>query len=142
MTNMSTQIRDRLPQLDGGLFLTDGGIETTLIFHDGFELPIFAAFMLLESERGRAALRAYFDRYVPMASQARHGFILESPTWRANPDWGAKLGYDHEALARINRAAIDHDARDPRRHETSRIADGDQRLHRPARRWLRSWRAS
>jgi S-methylmethionine-dependent homocysteine/selenocysteine methylase len=59
--------RRRLPQLDGGLFLTDGGLETTLIFHEGFDLPMFEAFVLLEDERGRAALRAYFDRYIPAA---------------------------------------------------------------------------
>jgi S-methylmethionine-dependent homocysteine/selenocysteine methylase len=72
--------RERLPQLDGGLFLTDGGLETTLIFHEGWDLPCFAAFVLLDSERGRKALRGYFDRYVPMAIAAGAGFILESPT--------------------------------------------------------------
>ena len=77
-------------------YLSDGGLETTLIFHDGFELPMFAAFTLIESERGRAALRAYYDRYVSMAVRHGTGFILESPTWRANPDWGAKLGYDRD----------------------------------------------
>ena len=99
--------RHRLPQLDGGLFLTDGGLETTLIFHEGFDLPMFEAFVLVESERGRAALRAYYDRYVSMAVRHGNGFILESPTWRANPDWGAKLGFDRERLAAANRAAID-----------------------------------
>ena len=64
-TSASPNYRHRLPQLDGRLFLTDGGLETTLIFHEGWNLPIFQAFTLLESERGRAALRAYFDRYVP-----------------------------------------------------------------------------
>ena len=67
---------------------------------------MFAAFVLAESEQGRAALRAYFDRYVAMAVKHGTGFILESPTWRANPDWGAKLGYDRDRLAAINRAAI------------------------------------
>jgi S-methylmethionine-dependent homocysteine/selenocysteine methylase len=99
--------RERLPQLDDGLFLTDGRLETTLVFHDGFDLPCFAAFVLLDSERGRKALREYFDRYVPMAIAAGTGFVLESPTWRANPDWGAKVGYSLEALARNNRAAIE-----------------------------------
>jgi S-methylmethionine-dependent homocysteine/selenocysteine methylase len=99
--------RERLPQLDGGLFLTDGGLETTLIFHEGWDLPRFEAFVLLDSDRGRKALSAYFDRYVPMAIAAEAGFSLESPTWRANPDWGAKIGYGREALARNNRAAID-----------------------------------
>jgi len=99
--------RDRLPQLDGGLFLTDGGLETTLVFHEGWDLPCFAAFVLLDSERGRKALRDYFDRYVPMAIAASAGFILESPTWRANPDWAVKAGYGRAALAHLNRAAID-----------------------------------
>jgi len=98
--------RKRLPQLDGRMFLTDGGIETTLIFHEGWELPIGEAFKLLEGDRGRQALRAYFDRYVPMAIEHGAGFVLESPTWRANPDWAAKVGYDRTRLADINRAAI------------------------------------
>ena len=98
--------RHRLPQLDGGLFLTDGGLETTMIYHDGFALPMFEAFVLADSEQGRAALRAYFDRYVATAVEHGTGFILESPTWRANPDWGARLGYDPRRLAAINRAAI------------------------------------
>jgi S-methylmethionine-dependent homocysteine/selenocysteine methylase len=99
--------RHRLPQLAGGPFLTDAGLETTLVFHDGWELPMFEAFTLLESARGRAALRAYFDRYLPLAIRQGMGFVLESPTWRANPDWGAKLGYAREALAKANRAAIE-----------------------------------
>ena len=98
--------RHRLPQLDGGLFLSDGGLETTLIFHEGWELPMFESFVLLDSERGRAALRGYFDRYVTMAVEQRRGFVLESPTWRANPDWGTKAGYDAKRLAAINVAAI------------------------------------
>lgn len=99
--------RRRLPQLDGGLFLTDGGLETTLIFHEGWDLPVGEAFVLMESERGRAALRAYFDRYIKMALADRTGFILESPTWRANPDWAAEVGYGREALGLINRASIE-----------------------------------
>jgi S-methylmethionine-dependent homocysteine/selenocysteine methylase len=102
----SAKYRDRLPQLDGGLFLSDGGLETTLIFHDGFDLPMFASFVLIDSEHGRAALRAYFDRYVAMAIEHGAGFILESPTWRANPDWGRALGYGTSRLASANRAAI------------------------------------
>ena len=99
--------RHRLPQLDGRRFLTDGGLETTLIFHDGWNLPMFEAFTLLESERGRAALRAYFDRYIPLAAEHGMGFVLESPTWRANPDWGDRIGSNREALGRANHAAID-----------------------------------
>jgi S-methylmethionine-dependent homocysteine/selenocysteine methylase len=98
--------RHDLPQLSQGLFLTDGGIETTLIFHEGLELPYFAAFHLLRSEDGVAALRRYYARYAAMARANGLGFILESPTWRASADWGAKLGYSADELAAINRQSI------------------------------------
>ena len=97
---------DDLPQLDGGLFLTDGGIETTLIFHRGFDLPAFAAFTLLDDERGTAALRRYYEPYLALARSHDAGFVLESPTWRASSRWGAELGYSADQLARLNRKAI------------------------------------
>ena len=90
----------------GGLFLTDGGIETTLIFHEGWPLPYFAAFDLLQSATGTAALYAYYARYAAMASACGLGFVLESPTWRASSDWGDKLGYSAAALAAANGKAI------------------------------------
>ena len=98
--------RDRLPQLTGELFLTDGGAETTLIFHEGLELPYFAAFDLLKNAAGQAALRNYFRTYAEIAQKYSVGFILESATWRASSDWGAKLGYSTDALAAANRQAI------------------------------------
>lgn len=98
--------RNRLPQIGGGLFLSDGGIETTLIFKDGFDLPCFAAFHLLQDEKGTEGLRAYFRRHAQIAVQAGVGFILESPTWRASPDWAAKIGYTPGELETANRLAI------------------------------------
>jgi S-methylmethionine-dependent homocysteine/selenocysteine methylase len=101
-----SQHKAKLPQLDGGLFLTDGGIETTLIFHDGLDLPHFAAFHLLKDDAGTAALRMYFARHAGIARANGTGFILESPTWRASSDWGEKLGYSAAALADANTASI------------------------------------
>ncbi len=98
--------RNHLPQLSSDLFLTDGGIETTLIFHEGLELPDFAAFDLLKHHEGYRALQKYFCTYATLARDYEVGFILESATWRANADWGAKLGYDREALVDMNRKAI------------------------------------
>jgi S-methylmethionine-dependent homocysteine/selenocysteine methylase len=98
--------REHLPQLDDELFLTDGGLETTLIFHDGVDLPYFAAFDLLQEDAGIKRLRAYYDRYAAIARQHDLGIVLESPTWRASADWGEKLGYDAVALADANRKAI------------------------------------
>ncbi len=101
-----SKYRKQLPQLSGGLFLTDGGIETTLIFHEGLELPHFAAFHLLREKAGREALARYYERYMTIAKADGVGFILESPTWRASTDWGDKLGYTREEIAAANRESI------------------------------------
>ena len=99
--------RNNLPQLSGDLFLTDGGMETTLIFHEGFDLPYFAAFDLLNDSRGYEAINRYFDTYSSIAKNYKVGFILESITWRASHDWGAKLGYSTEELVKSNHKAIE-----------------------------------
>ncbi len=93
--------------LNGNIFMTDGGLETTLIFQQGIDLPHFAAFDLLSHEEGKAILRNYYLDYIQIAKKYKIGFLLESPTWRANFDWGFKLGYSHESLNRINRIAIE-----------------------------------
>src|SRR5262249_52459428 len=118
MPAATSTYRSRLPQLDRELFLTDGGLETTLIFHEGIDLPLFAAVGLLESEDGRAALRKYFDTYAALAVEQGVGIVLEAATWRANPDWGAQLGYSLDDLDRLNRAAIDILADVRAAHET------------------------
>jgi homocysteine S-methyltransferase len=114
---MSTY-RDSLPQLTDRIFLTDGGIETTLIFADGLDLPDFAAFVLLDHDEGRAALRRYFESYLAVAAEAQRGVVLETPTWRASPDWAARLGYSPEQLDEANRAAVDLLVDLRRTHET------------------------
>jgi S-methylmethionine-dependent homocysteine/selenocysteine methylase len=88
------------------LLLTDAGLETVLLFEEGLELPSFAAFPLLESGEGRAALRRYYEPFLRLARDRGTGFVLSSPTWRANPDWGSQLGYDAEALAVVNGRAV------------------------------------
>jgi S-methylmethionine-dependent homocysteine/selenocysteine methylase len=98
--------RDRLPQLEGDLFLTDGGIETTLIYHEGLDLPAFAAFDLLKDEEGTDALRRYYEPFVALAREQGIGFVLESPTWRASPRWAAEIGYSEDQLEDLNRKAI------------------------------------
>ncbi|MCO6059137.1 homocysteine S-methyltransferase family protein [Pseudomonas sp. MOB-449] len=100
------QYRSALPQLEGELFLTDGGIETTLVFHEGIALPDFAAFVLLNYPDGQEALRRYYRTYCAIASHYGTGLILESPTWRANPDWASHLGFTPQGLAEANRQAI------------------------------------
>jgi homocysteine S-methyltransferase len=103
---VATSYRNALPQLRGDLFLTDGGIETSLIFHQGLDLPAFAAFVLLDDEAGTEELRRYYAPYVELAREQGLGFVLETPTWRASPRWGAELGYSNDQLDALNRKAI------------------------------------
>jgi S-methylmethionine-dependent homocysteine/selenocysteine methylase len=88
-------------------WVTDGGLETDLIFHQGADLPEFAAYPLVRSDEGRGLLRDYYAGYARVAERAGRGLRLETPTWRANPDWAALLGDDATALADANRAAVD-----------------------------------
>lgn len=104
---MKAKYRSNLPQMKGGTFLSDGGMETTLIFHEGTDLPHFASFVLLSTPEGRRQLKDYYTKYLEIACERGVGFILDSATWRANPDWAEKLGYDADALDAINRAAIE-----------------------------------
>ncbi len=114
-----SKYRNNLPQLGDTLFLTDGGLETTLVFHEGLALPHFAAFDLLKDEGGLTLLAGYYDRYLAVAREHNVGAVLESPTWRANPDWAARLGYDADALADANRRAIGLMLELRARHETA-----------------------
>ena len=97
---------ETLPQLAGRPMVTDGGLETDLIFNRGVDLPEFAAFPLVDDAAGRRLLADYYGDYASIAARAGAGLVLESPTWRANPDWGARLGRSAEDLARVNTDAI------------------------------------
>ena len=87
-------------------YLTDGGLETTLIFHKNISLNYFAAFELLRNEEGRKALEEYYKPYLSLAEKYQLGFVIESPTWRSNADWGFKLGYTHDELFALNKQSI------------------------------------
>ena len=51
---MAVTRTNRLPE-----FITDGGIETHIIFNMGVELPHFSAFPLNDSATGRDLIRRY-----------------------------------------------------------------------------------
>lgn len=99
--------RTNLPQLSGGLFLTDGGIETTMLFHEGLDLPYFAAFHLLNDDKGLSALKNYFHNHCAIAKKYKVGFILEAVTWRASLDWAEKLGYSKASLDEMLHKAVE-----------------------------------
>lgn len=86
--------------------LTDGGLETSLIFHQGWDLPLFAAFPLVERDDGKAALESYWQPYLELADERGAPFVVDTATWRASPDWGTRLGYDADGLRAANEAAV------------------------------------
>ena len=88
------------------LILTDGGLETDLIFNHNIELEHFAAFPLIENVAHKNVLKNYYKDYLELAKKYQTGFILESPTWRANLNWGKLLGYNYEELIAANKKAI------------------------------------
>ena len=101
-----TLIKRSSPVFNQGIYLSDGGLETTLIFQKGISLNYFAAFELLRHDEGKKALEEYYNPYLLLAEKYRLGFILESPTWRASCDWGFKLGYTHDELFALNKQSI------------------------------------
>ena len=119
----TARYRDALPQLRGGLFITDGGIETSMIVHEGLELADFAVFPLLGTAEGDAALRRYYLSYAEIARRHGVGIVLESATWRASAVWAARLGFSSEMLAESDRAAIRllEDVREESEGGTTRI---------------------
>ncbi len=98
--------RDALPPLSGTTCVADGGMETVLVFHRGIDLPCFASFPLLTSDEGRGELRRYFEPFGALARERRVGVLLDTPTWRANADWGERLGFGADRLADVNRRAV------------------------------------
>ena len=140
-----------LPQLGSDVFLTDGGIETDLIFNHGIELPEFAGFVLHDDPATEEVVRDYFRDYLQIAATQGFGLVFETLTWRASSDWGALLGYDDARLRATNERAVEflRDLRDreagsplvvsgcigPRGDAYSDLGSGDpdaaERYHRP-----------
>jgi S-methylmethionine-dependent homocysteine/selenocysteine methylase len=102
--------------------LTDGGLETTLIFVHDLDLPYFAAFPILRHPLHQTLIDDYYRSYMNIAVENDADFILESATWRASQDWGFKLGYTKEELAEVNYKAIEQLA-DLREEYKDRIRD-------------------
>lgn len=94
-----------LPQMGDDLFLTDGGIETDLIFRRGFDLPEFASFVVHDDPDAESVVREYFLDYLRTGAELGYGLVLETLTWRASSAWGAGLGYDEGRLRDVNQRA-------------------------------------
>lgn len=91
---------------DPRTFLTDGGFETSMLFLEGFELPAFAACVLLEDDAARVAMDRYFDRFLAMAETAGTGFVLDTNTWRSGAHWAGAVGRSPAQMQELSRAAV------------------------------------
>jgi homocysteine S-methyltransferase len=102
-----SKYRNSLPLLEDRPFMANGGLETSLVFHQGIELPYFASFDLLKTKEGAALVEWHYERFASIALKHKVGIVLATPTWRANRDWGDKLGYSRSTLADANRRAAE-----------------------------------
>lgn len=98
--------RNALPQLAKNLFVTDGGLETVLVFQRGIDLPLFASFPLLSTNIGTQQLIEYYQDYIEIALTNRSGLILDTATWRASRGWGEKLGFSADDIFRLNQHSV------------------------------------
>ncbi|UJR14098.1 hypothetical protein I4U23_001094 [Adineta vaga] len=110
--------RNQLPQLSGGFFIISGGLETYLVHQKGMNLPYFAAICAMKDQSGCKFIKDYLSTFVLLAQKYGVGVILQSPTWRASPDWLKKLGYSDQDLLSINRQAVDLLVDIREKHET------------------------
>ncbi len=99
-------------------FLSDGGLETFLIFDKGYDLPCFSAAVLLDTAQGRADLKAYFEKFIGIARQSGRGFVMDAPTWRAGTAWAGPLGQTVLDVMETNRRAVEFVSGLRREHET------------------------
>jgi len=91
---------------EGVDYLTEGGIETEILYRWGYELPKFAMYPLLADPSAVDVLRGMYRRYLDVACEYGFAALVGGLDYRASPDWGAALGYSSEALKAANLAAI------------------------------------
>lgn len=107
MSDADSTTRTAGPDVGSGpRWVTDGGLETDLIFHHDVDLPGFAAYPLLDSPQGRGLLMDYYAGYARVAQRAGANLLLETPTWRASPDWVEALGGSRDDVRRINLESV------------------------------------
>lgn len=82
------------------------GMETDLIFTQGVDLPHFASFPMIDQAEGRARLIGYYEGLIQIGRDTGAGIILDTPTWMANPDRAAALGYAAADLPRVTGDAV------------------------------------
>lgn len=91
----------------GSPILTDGGIETRVVFETDVTLPPHVGVAaLVEDPVGGPVLRRIYESYVAAARPSGVPVIIGTPTFRASPNFARRAGLDAaEAVRRLNASA-------------------------------------
>jgi S-methylmethionine-dependent homocysteine/selenocysteine methylase len=104
-------------------YLNDVGIETELIYKKGVDLECFAAFPLLKTEEGKELLFSFEEDCLLLAKKFKlPGFVTWTRTWRANPDWAAKINIGGKELDEYNRVAVKQGIKLRKKYETDEFS--------------------
>ncbi len=117
MSNLSSG--NKLPQLNGKICLTEGGIETYMQYKKGHELRSFCLFDLMNDPKAVADLRVYHERLIEVALKHKVGAILDGIHYRTSKDWGELLGYSAQGLKDITIQGIEFYKDLARQYETA-----------------------
>jgi S-methylmethionine-dependent homocysteine/selenocysteine methylase len=94
-------------QATGKYYITEGGIETEIMYKWGFEMPHFAMFPLLENPKAAEKIKGMYRRYLDIVAKYNHCALIGGFDYRASPDWGQLLGYSAQSLHDANVYSIE-----------------------------------
>jgi homocysteine S-methyltransferase len=103
---MKHDSKRRMPTVEDPLFLTEAGIETTLMYKNGWELQHFCLFERMREDRFMADLEAYHRRLIEVALERGVGHLLDGVHYRASPDWSAKLNMSDSELKQLTEKGL------------------------------------
>lgn len=91
-----------------GPVLTDGGIETRIMFGSGIEMePDIQVAGLLGDPQGRAALAGIYGGYIAAAAENHLPVVIGTPTFRASPNFVRRAGLEPAEVTVLNRRAVE-----------------------------------
>lgn len=114
------------PFQDGLLYLTEAGTETEVLYKEGYELPHFAMWTLLDNPEAMERIGDMYRRYLDVAAENETGIVLCGFDYRASPDWAALLDVDRDGLREVIHRGIGflRDVSDPYRDRVPHILLG------------------
>ena len=94
-------------QREGELYLTEGGVETELMYKWGFDLPHFSTFALFDNREAMSAIHGIFHRYLDIAAKYGLSALISGLDYRAGSMGTCIEGEWDECLEVIKRCFDD-----------------------------------